>query len=85
MYFIPKAVKIKSLCTSVFSEGIKDGVQASHCNGFSCYGAQARRDTNFNSGGAWAQELRLPGCKRGSVEVGHGLRSYGSQAVSEAQ
>ena len=24
MYIIPKAVKIKSLCTSVFSEGIKD-------------------------------------------------------------
>ena len=24
MYFIPTAVKIKSLCTSVFSEGIKD-------------------------------------------------------------
>ena len=35
--------------------------QASHCGGFSCFGAWALGCVGFSSSGTWSQELRLPG------------------------
>ena len=34
-------------------------VQASHCSGFSCYGAQTLEHEDFSSFGSWAQLLEL--------------------------
>ena len=38
-------------------------VQASHCSGFSCYGAQTLEHADFSGFGAWAQLLELPGSR----------------------
>ena len=38
------------------------GVQASHCGGFSCFGAQALGCMGFNSCGSWVLEHRFSSC-----------------------
>ena len=38
------------------------GAEASYCDGFSCWGAQALGHTGFSSCGLWALEHRLNNC-----------------------
>ena len=54
----------RRLSLAVVSGGCSLAVmQAAHCGGVSCGGAQPLGHTGFRGGGAWPQQLLLAGCR----------------------
>ena len=84
IYFIFGCAVSSSLCRLFSSCGKQRllsscSARASHCSGFSCFGAQALECAGFGSHGSWALEHRLSSCGTCLVATRH----MGSSRIME--